>query len=353
VSRIIFSLCLLLLVHSVASADAPAVPSAAATQPAIITGTLGKPENTAKIATVVGRSGVLFIHSEARWDQLNKLLPDLTPDFPLPKVDFAKENVVLVYHTLCRSTDTFAWIKPDPPNEGLQPQAAQTNFLLRWDNTPVEHAEAAAAKFILAIIPATPSVKVTLDSLPSMVLQPPMPVIEFSATLGGKEGGDIVDGLQAAITPKAATIKPGEDILIDFELHLAKMPDAHPEQFGPTPDAVYVWDGVYSNGYHNHAFWVTTPDGKTTLLRPEDVSFPKNMPHLVAITAKEPYHLPSGNDNLKSLKAIGLDTTTPGTYTITGLYEEIGETTTTADSKKVPLWGGSIVSNTITVEVKK
>ena len=30
--------------------------------------------------------------------------------------------------------------------------------------------------------------------------------------VGGKDGGDIVDGLQAAISPKAATVKPGDDI---------------------------------------------------------------------------------------------------------------------------------------------
>jgi hypothetical protein len=173
-------------------------------------------------------------------------------------------------------------------------------------------------------------------------------------TLGGKDGGDIVDGLRATITPKAATIKPGEDILIDFALHLAQMPDAHPEQFGTAPDTVLVWDGENSNGYRNHGFFVTTPDDKTTLLRPEEIRrWRENAPHPVTITAKETYHLPSGSDNLKALKALGLDTTTPGTYTITGLYEEVAITAKTLDGEKVSVWGGSITSNTVTVEVKK
>lgn len=72
---------------------------------------------------------------------------------------------------------------------------------------------------------------------------------------------------------------------------------------------------------------MTTPDGKTALLRPKVIDqWDKNAPLPVEITAKEPYTLPNWveGDNRKSLKSLGLDTTTPGTYTITGLYEETG-----------------------------
>ena len=45
-----------------------------------------------------------------------------------------------------------------------------------------------------------------------------------------------------------------------------------------------------------------------------------------------------------ALKTLGLDTTTPGAYTVTGLYEETVE----FETPKTLLWSGSIISNTIT-----
>lgn len=50
----------------------------------------------------------------------------------------------------------------------------------------------------------------------------------LSAIVGGNEGGDIVDGLQAAITPNAIKVRPGDDTLIDFALHLADPGKAKP-----------------------------------------------------------------------------------------------------------------------------
>jgi len=142
--------------------------------------------------------------------------------------------------------------------------------------------------------------------------------------------------------------------------HLFGVPGkAKPERFGTTPKSVFVWDGKYSNGYRNHAFFVTTPDGKTTLLRPKVIAdWDKNAPHPVAITAKGSYHLPNWveGETLKSLKSLGLDTTIPGTYTITGLYEETGNKAENEGGKAreaTQMWGGSIISNTITVEVMK
>ena len=69
------------------------------------------------------------------------------------------------------------------------------------------------------------------------------------------------------------------------------------------------------------------------------------------ITAQKPYHLPGkgATPTPKSLKELGLDTTVPGTYPSTGLYEE----TVSKRADKTVMWTGSITSNTITVEVKK
>ena len=50
---------------------------------------------------------------------------------------------------------------------------------------------------------------------------------------------------------------------------------------------------------------------------------------------------------------IGAQTGADGTYTITGLYEETGKEEDNPKGGKTQMWGGSITSNTITVEVKK
>jgi hypothetical protein len=69
-----------------------AVPSPAKEEAKVFTGTISKPfqDAASKFATVIGRHGVLFIHSEARWEELNKLAPDRMPDTPLPKLDFTR-----------------------------------------------------------------------------------------------------------------------------------------------------------------------------------------------------------------------------------------------------------------------
>jgi hypothetical protein len=320
-------------------------------EPQVFTGTIQKPgpDAASKAATVIGRHGVLFIPSEARLDELKQRAPDLTPDKPLPNIDFAKHSVVLLY-ALDSSKNSLAL-----SNSDLTANPPDLGFSYRWWNGPARAAELPTIKFIYAIIPATPKVNVTLTSLPIIADRAVRTATEFSALLGSKDGGDTVDGLQAVITPKAAAIKPGDDILIDVALHLADPGKAKPEKFGTTSTSVYVWDGKYSNGYRNHAFFVTTPDGKTMLLRPKEIDqWDKNAPHPVEVSAKEPYHLPNWveGDTRKSLKTLGLDTTTPGTYTITGLYEETGQEADNRMGGKTQLWGGSITSNTITVEVK-
>lgn len=311
--------------------------------------------NAQAVSTLIGRHGVVFIRSEARLDELNKRLPDLTYDKPLlkikrlPKIDFAKESIVLIY-----ALGSFNWLDLNLTKSDLSAYPPELGFSLKWYNGPVDGEPSPAIRFIYAVIPATPKVGVTLTSSPTHADRFRI-VTELLAQLGGKDGGDIVDGLRAAITPKGATVKSGDDILIDFALHLADPGQAKPEQFGNTLKSVFVWDGKYSEGYRNHAFFVTTPDGNTALLRSREIKeWGKNAPHPVEITATKPYHLPTWieGDTLKSLKALGLDTTNPGTYTITGLYEEIGQEANNPKGGKTPLWGGSITSNTITVEVK-
>ena len=327
-------LCVLMLTQAFAYAD---------DKPQVFTGTVTKDAAT-KVATVFGQHGVLFIRSEARWDEIGKLAPDLTPDMPLPKLDFTRQAIVLIYAIGSSSNNSLTLGKSD-----LTANPPELGFLFSWYNGDVAGLERPSIKFIFAIIPITPAVKITVTSQPTHVDRQRI-VTEFSAILGG----DIVDGLQATITPKAAAIKPGEDILIDVALHLADPGAAKHEQFGNTAKSISVWDGKYSNGYRNHAFFVTSPDGKTTLLRPKKIDqWDKNAPHPVQITATEPYHLPNWveGDTHKSLKELGLDTTAIGTYTITGLYEETGEEL--ARKVVVRMWGGSIISNTVTVEIKK
>lgn len=329
------------------AADAPATQTAFADdKPQVFTGTISKPFQDAggKIATVIGQHGVVFIRSEARLTEISKMAPDLTPDKPLPKLDFTKQSVVLIYAMGGSSNNSLTLNKSD-----LTANPPELGFLFRWYNGPVAGEERPSIKFIFAIIPTTPAVKIIITSEPTHVDRHRI-VTEFSAVLGGH----IVDGLQATITPKAAAIKPGEDILIDVALHLADPGAADPEQFGNTAKSIFVWDGKYSNGYRNHAFFVTTPDGKTTLLRPKKIDqWDKNAPHPVQITAGQAYHLPNWaeGDMYKSLKELGLDTTIPGTYTITGLYEETAEEL--ARKVAAHMWGGSIISNTVTVEIKK
>lgn len=335
---------------NVSETKSAAEPGASRTEPQVFTGSIHKPAGeAAKAAALIGRHGVLFIRSEARLNELLERVPALTPDKPLPKIDFTKQSLVLICAMGQSSNNSLSLVKSD-----LTAKPSELGFSFRWYNGPVAGTEPPSIKFIYAVIPATPEVRVTLTSLPTMADRA-REVTEFSALLGGKDGGDIVDGLHSTITPKAATIKAGDDILIDFALNRPDPGKAKPEQFGTTPESVFVWDGKYSNGYRNHGFFVTTPDGKTALLRPKVIDqWDKNAPHPVAITAKQAYHLPNWveGDTRKSLKLLGLDTTTPGTYTITGLYEETGQEADNRQGGKTQMWGGSIISNTITVEVK-
>ena len=116
------------------------------------------------------------------------------------------------------------------------------------------------------------------------------PAIDFSATLGGKEGNDIVDGLQATLTPKAATIKPGEDIPIEVTLHLANTGNPKPDQFGVAPASVFIWPATSLDiGRNNHRLLRDHADGKTTLLQTAPFyAGSTGQPGCAEITAKQP-----------------------------------------------------------------
>lgn len=330
----------------------PAKEEIVAARPEVYAGTIRKPTGDAfKVAPVLGRHGVLLIHSEARWAELNQRAPDFKPEKPLPKIDFAKQSVVLIYAMGDSSKSALILEKSD-----LAASPPGLTFSYLWYNGPVRGEEFPSIKFLYAVIPTTTAVKLTVTSQPTEADRSPI-ITELSAVVGGKDGGDVVDGLQAAIAPKAPSIKLGDDILVDFALKRPDLGKGMPTHFGNAPESVFVWDGKYSNGYRNHAFFVTTPDGKTALLRPKVINtWEKNAPHPVAVTARAPYHLPNwaAAETFKSLKALGLDTSAPGTYTITGLYEETGgEADNLGGAGKVQIWGGSITSNTIVVDVKK
>jgi hypothetical protein len=233
-------------------------------KPANVTGTIGTHDDP-KVTLALGHHGVLFIRSEARWKELQERLGEamaFTPDTPLPKIDVAKQNIVMVYADARRPKDDWGVGKSD-----LSATPPELSVVLHWDGSPVEHAEKSTTPFLLTIIPATPNVQVRVWSSPLGMADRPatmefsttlggkdgenadglnwIPIGNgFSATLGNKEGGDIVDGLQAAITPKAATVKPGEDILIDLALQLADASAAKPEQFGTTPKSIFVCIGI-------------------------------------------------------------------------------------------------------------
>jgi hypothetical protein len=159
--------------------------------------------------------------------------------------------------------------------------------------------------------------------------------------------------LEGKISAKSSSVKVGEDILISFELQNSKQkPTA---EFYPTKvrdtHSIYVWDGKYSNGYRNYSFEVLTPNGKSYWLQPSKIrEWSKNAPHLVEILPEKPYALPEWYEGeiFKSLKKLGLDTTQPGIYRITGIYSEVGNDDPTSHKTA---WGGELATAPIEVKV--
>jgi hypothetical protein len=184
---------------------------------------------------------------------------------------------------------------------------------------------------------------------------PDKALLEWSGVFG-PQSGDTVNGLQAVITPESSKVKPGEDIQLKFELQFKNRGQVKNGEFAQEPASAFVWDGKYSNGYRNHGFQITTPAGKTLFLQPTMINnWDKNAPHRVEVKEATPYVLPGwGGPDSKSLKALGLDTSAPGMYTIIGVYAEIpaprnpkGE-----DGTPVSTWGGKVTTAPVTVKVE-
>ncbi len=314
-----------------------------------------------KVAAALGQHGGWVISSQERWDQLltNLLSLGVATEDKLGKVDFATENLACVFHYgdegdqfLLKHVDA----QKEIPGSGRGPRV-DAQFAMSYIIYKQRRAMTLGVWKMLAV----PVMKGAETRVSVSTFHPmnggPNPTID-KAQLDwewtfNKDSGEAIGFLTAAIAPKAPAIKPGEDVLVKFTLSFAS---ATKEKFGQftrgTPDAIYVWDGKYSNGYRNHGFEVITPEGKTLTLRPKVIDqWDKNAPHPIAIKPGQPYTLPNWfeGQTQKSLKELGLDTTTPGTYTITGIYSEAGLPN---GDNHGEMWGGIVRSNTISIEVK-
>ncbi|MBI5725232.1 MAG: HEAT repeat domain-containing protein [Planctomycetes bacterium] len=227
--------------------------------------------------------------------------------------------------------------KPGATGPATAPAASQEEIkklIAQLGDKDFKVREAATKRLIEIGKPALPALRdvVKNNASDSEAVERAKIIIRFAP-----DSGDIVDGLQGVIRAKDSKVKAGEDIQVEFKLQAVDK-------------AVVVWDGKYSNGYRNHSFEVRMPDGKTAVLRPgEKRAWDKNAPHPVEITKDKPYVLPEWVEGVtfKSLKTLGLDTSKPGKYVITGRYEEVGGV-----EGNVKIWGGSIATNSITVEVE-
>jgi len=305
----------------------------------------------------LGRQGCLLIRSQARWDAIQELFTGLgweklTPN-PLANVDFAREQVVCLF----RSGDeadkfTVRRLKPDPKQTELDVVMSYIIYKSHVATPPKWN-------FLLVALPHSPSVKVTVGTYHphngGAYPTPDKAQLEWSETFGPAEG-DVVDGLRGTIRADKDAVKAGDDIPVEFKLDFDNSAAVKPWHFALKLGSAYVWDGKYSNGYRNHAFLVETPDGQSFFLRrPEQLEWRKNVPHPVEVAAGKPYVLPEWVEGktFKSLKALGLDTSKPGVYRITGLYmETAGEGEDWRVKGKTPFWGGNIATNTIQVTVK-
>jgi hypothetical protein len=163
--------------------------------------------------------------------------------------------------------------------------------------------------------------------------------------------GKTVGGLQGRLEAQKASIAPGEDIKLVFWLRT----DAKLKK------SLYVWDNIYSEGYRNDSYIVKTPDGRQLVLRkPGAKAWGKNVPQPVAIKPGVPWELGgwAGQVNVKSLKALGLNTSKPGVYTIQGVYQQarggagarrLGPG---GGGKALVMWNGKLTTPAVQVKVE-
>jgi len=325
-----------------------AMPLVAADVPSL-SGTL-KPETAAQL----GSSGARVFRTAAQWtsfqDRLTALGWEKPADNALSKVDFARDMIVCVFENGDEG-NTLNIRKATSDGKIADIDLAMSYIIYKQHGEPVEK-----WRFMALSVPQAPQVKVSVASY-HPANGGPYPTIdkarpEWSATLG-EAAGDLVGGLQGNIEAKNATVKAREDIQIQFTLQFLNAVTDNDARFAKSSSSASIWDGKYSNGYRNHAFLVTTPDGKSQILRPKPIlNWDKNAPHLVEISAGKPYILPAWveGQNFKSLKELGLDTSAPGVYQITGVYMETASID--SDGNKRLSWGGELFTNSLRVEVK-
>jgi len=304
------------------------------------------------VAAALGEEGAWLVESKERWNellgQMNKL--GVKIDDELGELDFAKENLACIFH-YGDEGDQFSLKEVRGDEKSRQVDLAMSYIIYKgqralrmgvWKVFAVPVGKAAETKVTLSTFhPLNGGPNPTIDKAR----------LEWEWTFSQKTG-EAVGGLTAAIQAQATTLKPGEDIQIKFTLSLADAQKEKNGRFANQRDSIHVWDGKYSSGYRNYGFIAQTPDGKRVELRPKRISdWDKNAPHPVEIKAGKPYLLPGWRegDGMKSLKALGLDTTVPGTYQITGIYQEQAQP---IGNDNPAMWGGIVRTNTITIEVK-
>jgi hypothetical protein len=311
----------------------------------------GSAQDAGAVAATLGPYGAWLVESAQRWDEVLKMLADkgVNVENHLGDIDWTRENIACVFH-VGDEGDQFS-VRKMTGDANLRDVDLLMSYIIYK-----QHGKQRNLWKIFAI----PVARATATRVSISTFHPmnggPYPTadkafFEWEWTFSAKTGEDI-GGLTGLIEPTATTVKPGQDIRVRFTLLAADTGKDHPGRFSPALGPIHVWDGKYSNGYRNHSFLVLTPDGKRLPLAPRVIAnWEKNAPHLVTITPQERYVLPSWTDPLaaKSLKQLGLDTSKPGVYTITGIYEESSPNERPAGAAP---WGGILRTNTVRVEVK-
>jgi hypothetical protein len=304
-----------------------------------------------KLRNTLGHHGSLLIRSKARYDQVLGLFAEQGCVAPatLPPIDFKTDMVALVFDT---GDEGNRFINPSASYRDKRIDLALVMTYVIYKKRDVEND---TLKFFAVKLPKADMVNVRVITRTESQ-KPQESRNEYSALLGG-EVGEVVDNLAAHIEPAAAQVEAGADIQVKFVIERIETAGA---EVGPGGgafarrfDNITVWDGKYSNGYRNHSFLVTDPAGKTAFLRPKVIgNWDKNIPHPEPVLVGKPYVLPAWREGevYKSLKDLGLDTSAPGDYTITGVYTEAGALSIRHLEPQL-LWGGNIASNTVTVHV--
>lgn len=300
-----------------------------------------------------GRKGCRIIRSAHEWDEVQGQLAAIGTarpgaDKPLT-ADFAKQRIVCFFN-YGDLGDNFS-----VRSYTADANAPRLDVVMSYSIYKTLKQTVNAFNYLLVVVPATETLSVNVLTFDAGGAGPhPTPdkaQLEWSRAFG-PDAGDWVDGLEARIAAKAATVKPGQDVLVQFTLCFADPAVVQDGKFAIDANGIYVWDGKYSKGYRNHAFDVTGPDGKTVRLQPKARDWDKNAPHPEPVTKDKPYVLPGWTgETFRSLKELGLDTATPGTYTITGVYQE--KPTDEPPKSPTAMWAGTARSNTIRVEVKE